>query len=79
MASPPMVGVPALTLWLAGPSARIGCPMPWEISHRRSTGVTRMLTHNEMPPESPSPSTDYLPLRADSAGGSTTQVAGSEG
>ena len=28
MAIPPMVGVPALTLWLAGPSSRMGCPMP---------------------------------------------------
>ena len=28
MAMPPMVGVPALTLWLAGPSSRMGWPMP---------------------------------------------------
>jgi hypothetical protein len=58
MASPPMVGVPALTLWLAGPSSRIGCPMPCFRNHLKSTGVIKMLTHSAIPPETPSPSTD---------------------
>ena len=27
--SPPMVGVPAFLKCVCGPSARIGCPLPW--------------------------------------------------
>ena len=52
-----MVGVPALTLCVAGPSVRMGCPMPWLRNHRNRIGVMKMLIRRATPPESPRPST----------------------
>ncbi len=41
MISPPMVGVPRLVWWLAGPSARITCPTLCSRSRRMMVGAHR--------------------------------------
>ncbi len=38
---PPMVGVPAFTLWRSGPSLRMGCPIWFSVSRRITTGPSR--------------------------------------
>ena len=44
MMTPPMVGVPCLTRWLCGPSARICWPMPSFLSSRMKGGMARPVT-----------------------------------
>src|SRR5580698_10598123 len=61
MARPPIVGVPALTLWVAGPSSRIGWPIWWRASQRINAGVPRNASHSATPPDSINEST-ALPL-----------------
>jgi hypothetical protein len=38
MSVPPMVGVPAFSRWLSGPSARTTCPTLSRLSHRMVIG-----------------------------------------
>ncbi len=47
---PPIVGVPAFTVWWAGPSTRICWPIRQRISHRSSIGVPKPATRIDTAP-----------------------------
>ncbi len=57
MAMPPIVGVPALATWVAGPSSRMYWPISRVRKYRMRKGVERMASQSAMPPETSSPST----------------------
>src|SRR3989442_1016268 len=50
MATPPMVGVPALVMWPWGPSSLMGWPIPWTWSQRMRAGVPTTDTTSETAP-----------------------------
>ena len=50
MAMPPIVGVPRLRAWDAGPSSRISWPMARRLKYRISAGVRKIETKKLMIP-----------------------------
>ena len=56
IATPPIVGVPRLALWLCGPSSRISWPKPCRAKNRIRYGVSRIETASATPAAMKTPS-----------------------
>ena len=63
IATPPIVGVPRLALWLCGPSSRISWPKPWRAKNRIRYGVSRIETASATPAAMKTPLTRRAPAQ----------------